>query len=50
MLHYRKILELHFQGHSMRNIAASIWNSRPKVAEIIKIAEEKSLDVRWLRR
>lgn len=44
MLHYRKILELHFQGHSMRNIAASTGNSRPKVAEIIKTAEEKDIE------
>lgn len=44
MLQYRKILDLHFQGHSMRNIAANTGNSRPKVAEIIQAAKEKEVD------
>lgn len=43
MLQYRKILELHFQGQSMRNISASTGNSRPKVSEIIQMATEKGI-------
>lgn len=31
MIHYRKILELHDEGISLRGIAASTSNSRQKV-------------------
>lgn len=44
MLHYRQILEMNHQGISMRNIAASTGNSRPKISEVIKKAEGKNLE------
>lgn len=44
MLHYRKILELYFQGQSIRNISANTGNSRPKISEIIKVANEKGIE------
>lgn len=44
MLQYRKILELHSQGQSMRNISATTGNSRPKVSEIIRTSENKGLE------
>lgn len=44
MLQYRKILELHFKGQSMRNISASTGNSRPKVSEIIQVAKDKGVE------
>lgn len=43
MIHYRKILELHFEGISLRGISASTGNSRQKVTEIIKLAKKKGL-------
>lgn len=43
MIHYRKILELNDEGISLRGIAASTGNSRPKVTEIIRLAEKKGL-------
>jgi hypothetical protein len=43
MIHYRKILELHDEGISLRGIAASTSNSRQKVTEIIGLAEKKGL-------
>lgn len=43
MIHYRKILELHDEGISLRGIAASTGNSRQKVTEVIHIAEKKGL-------
>ena len=43
MIHYRKILELHDEGISLRGIAASTGNSRQKVTEILAIAEKKGL-------
>lgn len=45
MLQYRKILELHDQGISMRSISANTGNSRPKVSEIIKKSEEKGIEL-----
>ncbi len=44
MLQYRKILELHFQGQSMRNISASTGNSRLTVSEIIHTATESGVE------
>lgn len=38
MIHYRKILELHDEGISLRGIAASTGNSRQKVTEVIQLA------------
>lgn len=43
MIHYRKILELHHEKISLRGIAVSTGNSRPKVTEIIERAEKKGL-------
>lgn len=43
MIHYRKILELHDEGISLRGIAASTGNSRQKVTETINLAERKGL-------
>jgi hypothetical protein len=43
MIYYRKILELHDEGISLRGIAASTGNSRQKVTEIIGLAEKKGL-------
>ncbi|MGQ4669011.1 MarR family transcriptional regulator [Metabacillus halosaccharovorans] len=43
MIHYRKILELHGEGISLRGIAASTGHSRQKVTEIIGLAEKKGL-------
>ncbi|MCJ7840487.1 integrase [Lederbergia sp. NSJ-179] len=44
MIHYRKILELHHEKISLREIAVSTANSRPKVTEIIERAEKKGLE------
>jgi len=41
MIHYRKILDLHDEGISLRGIAASTGNSRPKVTEVIQLAEKR---------
>ncbi|MCR8983319.1 hypothetical protein, partial [Brevibacillus laterosporus] len=43
MIRYRKILELHDEGFSLRGIAASTGNSRQKVTGIIQLAERKGL-------
>ena len=43
MIRYRKILELHDEGISLRGIAASTGNSRQKVTEIIGLAKKKGL-------
>lgn len=43
MVHYRKILELHAEGISLRGIAASTGHSRQKVTEAIALAEKKGL-------
>lgn len=43
MIHYRKRLELHVEGISLRGIAASTGNSRQKVTEVIQLAEKKGL-------
>lgn len=43
MIHYRKILEMHDEGISMRGISASTGNSRQKVSEVIQLAEKKGL-------
>lgn len=56
MIHYRKILELHDEGISLRGISASTGNSRQKVTEVIELAEKKELmcpldaemDDRWI--
>lgn len=43
MIHYRKILELHDEGVSLRGISASTGNSRQKVKEVIDLAVQKGL-------
>lgn len=43
MIRYRKILELHDEGISLRGIAASIGNSHQKVTEVINFTEKKGL-------
>lgn len=43
MIHYRKILELHDEGISLRGIATTTGNSRQKVTETIHLAEKKGL-------
>jgi transposase len=43
MIHYRRILELHDEGISIRGIAASTGNSRQKVTEVIQLAKKKGL-------
>jgi transposase len=43
MIQYRKILELHDEGLSMRGISASTGNSRQKVTEVIELAKKKGL-------
>lgn len=43
MIHYRKILEQHDEGISLRGIAASTGHSRQKVTEVIVLAEKKGL-------
>ncbi len=43
MIYYRKILEQHDEGISLRGIAASTGNSRQKVTEAIQLAEKKGL-------
>jgi hypothetical protein len=41
MIHYRKILELHDEGISLRGIASSTGHSRQKVTEIIDLSKKK---------
>ncbi|MDX8046592.1 hypothetical protein SH601_11415 [Gracilibacillus sp. S3-1-1] len=43
MIHYRKILELHDEGISLKGISASTGNSRQKVTEIVRLAKKKGL-------
>lgn len=43
MIRYRKIIELHEEGISLRGIAANTGNSRQKVTEIISLAKKKGL-------
>lgn len=43
MIQYRKILELHDEGISLRGIASSTGNSRQKVTEAIQLAEKKGI-------
>ena len=43
MIQYRKILELHDEGISMRGISTSTGNSRQKVTEVIEFAKKKGL-------
>ncbi|MDF1510947.1 integrase [Robertmurraya sp. DFI.2.37] len=43
MNNYWKISELHYEGISLRGIAASTDNSRQKVSEVIRLAEKKGL-------
>ena len=58
MIHYRKILELHDEGISLRGISASTGNSRQKVTEVIELAKKKGLmcpldeemDDRWIEK
>ena len=45
MFHYRRILEMHGERISIRSIAAAIGNSRQKVTEVIRKAEEKGIVV-----
>ena len=43
MFRYRRILEMHSEGISIRSIAASTGNSRQKITEVIRKAEEKGI-------
>ncbi|NRD78543.1 IS21 family transposase [Bacillus sp. BRMEA1] len=43
MIQYRKILELHDEGISLRGISSSTGNSRQKVTEVIELAKKKGL-------
>jgi len=43
VIHYRRILELHDEGISLRGIAASTGHSRQIVTEVIQLAEKKGL-------
>lgn len=43
MFPYRKILELHDEGVSLRSIATITQHSRQKVTEVIKLAEKKGV-------
>ncbi|NMD72873.1 IS21 family transposase [Bacillus sp. DNRA2] len=43
MIHYRRILELHDGGISLRGISSSTGNSRQKITEVINLAEKKGL-------
>ncbi len=43
MIQYRKILELHDEGISLRGIAASTGHSRQKITTVIQLAEKKGL-------
>lgn len=39
MIHYRRILELHDEGISLRGISASTGNSRLKLTAVIGLAD-----------
>lgn len=43
MILYRKILELHDEGISLRGISTSTGNSRQKVTDVIELAKKKGL-------
>lgn len=43
MFPYRKILELHSEGVSLRSIATITQHSRQKVTEVIKLAEKRGI-------
>ena len=43
MIQYRKILELHDEGISLRGISTSTGNSWQKVTEVIELAKRKGL-------
>ena len=43
MIHYRRTLELTDEGLSIRAIANSLRNGRPKVRGVIKLAKDKDL-------
>lgn len=43
MFPYRKILELHSEGVSLRSIATITQHSRQKFTEVIKLAEKKGV-------
>ena len=45
MTNYRKILELHYLGHSQRNIEASVRSSHQTVKSVIERANE--LHISW---
>nr|WP_238937944.1 hypothetical protein [Anaerobacillus isosaccharinicus] len=41
MIHYRKILELHDEGISLRGIAANVQVTRQKITEVISQLKER---------
>lgn len=43
MIHYRRILELHGEGLSLRAIAASTGHARQIITEVVQTAEKKGL-------
>lgn len=43
MIHYRRILELHGEGLSLRAIAASTGHARQIITEVVQMAEKKGL-------
>ena len=43
MFPYRKILELHSEGVSLRSIATITQHSRQKITEVIKLAEKRGV-------
>lgn len=45
MYPYRKILELHADGVSLRSIAMMTQHSRQKVTEIIELARKKGVKI-----
>ena len=45
MTNYRKILELHSQGHSQRSIGASVHSSHQTVRAVLERAKE--LHIAW---
>lgn len=50
MIHYRKVLELHDEGISLRGIAESTENSRQKITLIIHLSNDycRSIETRML--
>ena len=43
MTNYRRILELHSQGHSRRNIEASVHSSHQTVKAVLDRAQELNI-------